>query len=153
MSNFSHTHVRPRAREALGLDEIGRLLLPGPLNSISDVPRVMVGQARTISGDPKLATSEEEKMKVVRCGVTVISTPDILERPLMAGVAALQGSGELTGCVLWTSCGKESPNASKMAGLISSTNPATLRTLFSSLGPETLVKCTTRLYARILWTS
>ncbi|KAJ7785220.1 L-aminopeptidase/D-esterase [Mycena maculata] len=85
---------RPRARD-VGI-VIGELLCPGPLNSITDVPRVKVGMAEKILGD--LSTPDEKKRKkIVRAGVTLIGTDDIESVPLFAGVAALQGSGELTG--------------------------------------------------------
>ncbi|KAJ7619306.1 L-aminopeptidase/D-esterase [Roridomyces roridus] len=75
---------RPRARD-LGII-VGDLLSPGPLNSITDVPRVKVGMAEKFLGD-----------KIVRAGVTLIGTDDIDTVPLFAGIAVMQGSGELTG--------------------------------------------------------
>ncbi|KAJ7259163.1 peptidase family S58-domain-containing protein [Mycena haematopus] len=85
---------RPRARDA-GI-QIGDLLAPGPLNSITDVPRIKVGMTEKFFGDVS-SPDEEERKKIVRAGVTLIGTDDIEQVPLFAGVASLQGSGELTG--------------------------------------------------------
>src|SRR5215470_18291663 len=70
----------PRPRE-LGV-RIGALE-PGPSNSIADVDGVRVGHVTAWSDDP-----------VARTGVTAI-VPSSL--PLPAGVAVLNGAGELTG--------------------------------------------------------
>jgi D-aminopeptidase len=80
----------PRARpRALGVD-VGELTT-GPLNAITDVPGVTVGHVTCWSDDP-----------VARTGVTAI-LPDSLEgvfhRPPAAGVAVLNGVGELTGAL------------------------------------------------------
>ncbi|KAJ7032383.1 D-aminopeptidase [Mycena alexandri] len=85
---------RPRARD-IGI-QIGDLLSPGRLNSITDVPRIIVGMSEKIQGDVS-STDEEERQKIVRAGVTLIGTTDIEKVPLFAGVGTLQGSGELTG--------------------------------------------------------
>src|SRR5687767_12020812 len=77
---------RTRPRE-LGID-LGELPV-GPLNAITDVPGVMVGHVTCWSDAP-----------VARTGLTAI-LPDSLEgvfhRPPAAGVAVLNGVGELTG--------------------------------------------------------
>ena len=77
---------RPRPR-ALGVD-LGELPT-GALNAITDVPGVRVGHVTCWGDDP-----------VARTGVTAI-LPDTLEntfhRPPAAGVAVLNGVGELTG--------------------------------------------------------
>jgi D-aminopeptidase len=57
---------------------VGRLD-PGPRNSITDVPGVLVGHAQSESGQ--------------RTGVTVVAPPSL---PAPAGVAAINGVGELT---------------------------------------------------------
>ncbi|KAJ7154861.1 peptidase family S58-domain-containing protein [Mycena crocata] len=85
---------RPRARD-VGI-QIGHLLAPGPLNSITDVPRLKVGMAQKFGGDVT-TPDEDERKKIVRMGVTLIGTDDIETVPLFAGVGVLQGTGELTG--------------------------------------------------------
>ncbi|KAJ7185209.1 peptidase family S58-domain-containing protein [Mycena filopes] len=92
--NWSPTMNRPRARD-IGI-HIGSLLSPGPLNSITDVPRVIVGMSERIEGDVT-STDEEERQKIVRAGVTLIGTADIHKVRPFAGIGTLQGSGELTG--------------------------------------------------------
>ena len=71
-------------------------LPPGPLNAITDVPGVRVGQV-TVWRDPSLGDDG-----VARTGVTTV-VPDPLEamfrRPLAAGTAVLNGAGELTGSI------------------------------------------------------
>jgi D-aminopeptidase len=57
---------------------IGRLE-PGPRNAITDVPGVLVGHIQAVGGD--------------RTGVTVVAPPSL---PARAGVATLNGVGELT---------------------------------------------------------
>ncbi len=69
-------------------------LLPGPLNSITDVAGVRVGHATLIEGDGRL----EVGVGPVRTGVTVILPPGpIWDQPLFAGCHRLNGNGELTG--------------------------------------------------------
>lgn len=79
-------HPRRRPRD-LGVD-VGELPT-GPLNAITDVPGLTVGHVTCWSEDP-----------VARTGVTAI-LPDSLEAvfhaPPAAGVAVLNGVGELTG--------------------------------------------------------
>ncbi|MFL5870810.1 MAG: P1 family peptidase [Solirubrobacterales bacterium] len=58
---------------------VGRLE-PGARNAVTDVPGVRVGQAQAASGE--------------RTGVTVVAPPDL---PARAGVATVNGTGELTG--------------------------------------------------------
>ena len=65
-----------RWREFAG--PVGRLD-PGPRNAITDVPGVRVGQAQAASGE--------------RTGVTVVAPPSL---PALAGVATVNGTGELT---------------------------------------------------------
>jgi D-aminopeptidase len=81
---------RPRARE-LGLT-FGRYLT-GPQNAITDVPGVRVGQVTVWADDER---------GIARTGVTAI-VPDavrsMFERPMAAGMAVLNGAGELTGSV------------------------------------------------------
>ncbi|KAF7325564.1 hypothetical protein MKEN_00405900 [Mycena kentingensis (nom. inval.)] len=85
---------RPRARD-IGV-VIGEYLQPGPLNAITDVPRVKVGAHEKFLGDTS-STDEEERKKIVRAGVTLIAVDDITTKPVFAGLGVLQGSGELTG--------------------------------------------------------
>ena len=64
----------------------------GPGNSITDVPGVVVGQVTVRRDDPAVA----------RTGVTVIlpkPVKELLERPVPAGTAVLNGAGELTGSI------------------------------------------------------
>lgn len=77
---------RPRAR-ALGIAPAGR---PGPANAITDVAGVEVGYATLIEGDR------------VRTGVTAIHPRGRAAPgdPCAAGVAVLNGNGEMTG-VSW----------------------------------------------------
>jgi D-aminopeptidase len=65
-----------RWREVAG--PVGRIP-PGPRNSITDVPGVRVGHAQAGSGEPS--------------GVTVVAPPSL---PAAAGVATINGAGELT---------------------------------------------------------
>ena len=81
---------KPRARD-LGVPFDGA---PGPLNAITDVPGVLVGQATLISGNGRLVVGQGP----VRTGVTAIlprgrATGD----PVMAGWFTLNGNGEMTG--------------------------------------------------------
>ena len=83
---------RPRARE-LGV-RIGRLD-PGPLNAITDVAGVRVGQTTIVRGEGKLVVGEGP----VRTGVTVVLPRDDERRhePVFAGYHRLNGNGEMTG--------------------------------------------------------
>jgi D-aminopeptidase len=65
-----------RWREIAG--PVGRIE-PGPRNSIADVPGIRVGHAQAASGE--------------RTGVTVVAPPTL---PARAGVATVNGTGELT---------------------------------------------------------
>ncbi len=77
----------PRARD-LGIPFDGT---PGPLNAITDVPGVTVGQTTVIEN---LAGN-----KAIRTGVTAILPRgmDTLQRPAFAGTFVLNGNGEMTG--------------------------------------------------------
>ena len=69
----------------------------GPHNAITDVPGVRVGHVTCWSDDP-----------VARTGVTAIlptSLEDLFQRPPAAGVAVLNGCGELTGSISITELG------------------------------------------------
>jgi D-aminopeptidase len=84
---------RPRARD-IGL-RIG-LLPPGPTNSIVDVADVTVGHATVWRDEP----GPPDGRGVARTGVTVISPHrigDALQYRYPAGVAVLNGAGEMTG--------------------------------------------------------
>jgi D-aminopeptidase len=77
----------PRARD-LGVPFDGE---PGPLNAITDVAGVTVGQTTIIEDLPD--------GRAVRTGVTAVLPRgrDTLERPVFAGWFALNGNGEMTG--------------------------------------------------------
>jgi D-aminopeptidase len=65
-------------------------LPPGRLNSVTDVPGVSVGHVTVWRDEPSVA----------RTGITVVlpAPPDqLFDEPLAAGVAVLNGAGELTG--------------------------------------------------------
>jgi D-aminopeptidase len=85
-------HVsKPRARD-LGVPFDG---LPGPLNAITDVAGVTVGQTTLISGDGKLRIGQGP----VRTGVTAVLPrgKDSMTIPVFAGWWSLNGNGEMTG--------------------------------------------------------
>jgi D-aminopeptidase len=78
----STTQAEGRARD-LGIPFEGR---PGPLNAITDIPGVEVGQKTLIEGDR------------VRTGVTVIFPRGHADpRPVYGGFFDLNGNGEMTG--------------------------------------------------------
>jgi D-aminopeptidase len=68
---------------------------PGPLNAITDVAGVTVGQTTLIRGDGPLVVGEGP----VRTGVTVVCPrgADRRREPVFAGCHRLNGNGELTG--------------------------------------------------------
>jgi D-aminopeptidase len=68
---------------------------PGPLNAITDVPGVRVGQTTLIAGDGPLVVGQGP----VRTGVTVVAPrePDRWTEPVYAGCHRLNGNGEMTG--------------------------------------------------------
>jgi len=68
---------------------------PGPLNAITDVAGVRVGQTTIIEGDGPLVVGRGP----VRTGVTVV-VPHMVDRwrePVFAGCHRLNGNGEMTG--------------------------------------------------------
>ena len=75
---------KPRARD-LGVPFDGA---PGPLNAITDIPGVEVGETTIISG---------EGSKAVRTGVTVVLPRGKKWDPVFAGYYAGNGFGDLTG--------------------------------------------------------
>ncbi len=84
---------KPRARD-LGVPFDGT---PGPLNALTDVPGIEVGQVTLISGEGRRGVTKD----VVRTGLTAIlprgrNSAD----PVAAGCYALNGNGEMTG-TLW----------------------------------------------------
>lgn len=82
-------HVRARA---LGL-RLGQLE-PGPLNAITDVPGVKVGQVTVMRGDGALHPGQGP----VRTGVTVVvPREDVWHNKVPAGAFVLNGTGEMTG--------------------------------------------------------
>src|SRR6476661_5530035 len=82
---------RLRAR-ALGI--VVGSYTPGPLNAITDVAGVTVGQTTLISGDGLLKPG----LGPVRTGVTVvIPRDDVWHKKVPAGAFVLNGTGEMTG--------------------------------------------------------
>ncbi len=83
----------PRARaRALGI--VVGSYEPGPLNAITDVAGVMVGQTTLISGEGPLNPG----LGPVRTGVTVvIPRDDVWHKKVPAGSFVLNGTGEMTG--------------------------------------------------------
>lgn len=81
---------KPRARD-LGVPFDGT---PGPLNAITDVSGVLVGDTTLISGEGKLIVGKGP----VRTGVTaVLPRGKNFDDAVMAGWWALNGNGEMTG--------------------------------------------------------
>jgi L-aminopeptidase/D-esterase-like protein len=82
---------KPRARD-LGVPFPGN---PGPLNAITDVAGVEVGETTLISGSGKLIVGSGP----VRTGVTAILPrgKDAPLNPVFAGWSTLNGNGEMTG--------------------------------------------------------
>jgi L-aminopeptidase/D-esterase-like protein len=84
------SQAKPRARD-LGVPFDGN---PGPLNAISDVKGVEVGETTLISGDGPLKVG----IGPVRTGVTAILPRGRDSRdPVFAGYFSLNGNGEMTG--------------------------------------------------------
>ena len=82
--------AKPRARD-LGVPFDGT---PGPLNAITDISGVEVGQVTLISGEGKLVVGSGP----VRTGVTVIHPRGRASTdPVFASWFALNGNGEMTG--------------------------------------------------------
>jgi len=83
--------VKPRARD-LGVPFDGA---PGPLNAITDVPGVLVGNTTLISGEGKLQVGKGP----IRTGVTAVLPrgKDSMNNPVFAGWWSLNGNGEMTG--------------------------------------------------------
>jgi D-aminopeptidase len=82
--------AKPRVRD-LGVPFDGT---PGPLNAITDISGVEVGQVTLISGEGKLVVGSGP----VRTGVTVILPRGRASTdPVFAGWFALNGNGEMTG--------------------------------------------------------
>ncbi len=86
--------ARARARDA-GIT-IGDLP-PGPLNAITDVAGVRVGQTTLIEGEGPLVVGQVP----VRTGVTVVlpREGDLGGDPVFAGCHVLNGNGEMTGTI------------------------------------------------------
>jgi len=86
---------RARARD-LGIT-IG-VLPTGPANAITDVPGILVGHSTVWRDEPDPPTGRG----VARTGVTAIvpgSAAGVMAEPLGAGVAVLNGAGELTSAI------------------------------------------------------
>ena len=85
-----HSQTPPRARD-LGVDFDG---IPGPLDAITDVKGVEVGDTTLISGDGPLVVG----VGPVRTGVTVVFARGKADTdPVYAGWFAQNGNGEMTG--------------------------------------------------------
>lgn len=83
----SAANDKPRARD-LGVPFTGN---PGAWNAITDVPGVEVGYVTLIEG---------ESAKAVRTGVTaILPRGHASAAPLFAGMASLNGNGEMTGTI------------------------------------------------------
>ena len=82
---------KPRARD-LGVPFDGT---PGPLNAITDVEGVLVGQTTLISGDGKLVVGKGP----IRTGVTAVLPrgAESMQRFSFAGWYSQNGNGEMTG--------------------------------------------------------
>ncbi len=82
---------KPRARD-LGVPFDGT---PGPLNAITDVKGVEVGQVTLVSGEGKLQVGKGP----VRTGVTAVLPrgKDSMNNPVFAGWFSQNGNGEMTG--------------------------------------------------------
>lgn len=90
-STASVDQIRVRAR-ALGVN-LGQLQT-GPLNAITDVPGVKVGQVTLTRGDGPLQPGQGP----IRTGVTVIvPRDDVWHNKVPAGAFVLNGTGEMTG--------------------------------------------------------
>ena len=83
--------VKPRARD-LGVPFEGT---PGPLNAITDVAGVTVGETTLISGEGKLVIGKGP----VRTGVTAVMPrgQNSMADPVFAGWFSQNGNGEMTG--------------------------------------------------------
>jgi D-aminopeptidase len=87
---ISLSQSKPRARD-LGIPFEGT---PGPLNAITDVEGVEVGQTTIISGQGKLVAGEGP----VRTGVTaILPRGKMSDDPVFAAWSTLNGNGEMTG--------------------------------------------------------
>jgi D-aminopeptidase len=87
---WSLGQTKPRARD-LGIPFDGT---PGPLNAITDVSGVEVGDTTIISGSGKLVVGQGP----VRTGVTaILPRGKTMDDPVFAGWFSLNGNGEMTG--------------------------------------------------------
>jgi L-aminopeptidase/D-esterase-like protein len=66
---------------------------PGPLNAITDVNGIEIGQTTLISGEGKLVVGKGP----IRTGVTAILPRGKCYDPVCAGWYSLNGNGEMTG--------------------------------------------------------
>ena len=82
---------KPRARD-LGLDIPG---IPGPGNTLTDIPGVLIGVTTRIEGSGPLVPGQGP----IRTGVTAILPRGKIPepKPVWAGMYALNGNGEMTG--------------------------------------------------------
>jgi D-aminopeptidase len=90
ISLVAPAQTKPRARD-LGIPFDGT---PGPLNAITDVSGIEVGETTLISGSGKLEVGKGP----VRTGVTaVLPRGKTMTDPVFAGWFSLNGNGEMTG--------------------------------------------------------
>ena len=90
ISRIAAAQTKPRARD-LGIPFDGT---PGPLNAITDVSGIEVGDTTLISGSGKLEVGKGP----VRTGVTaVLPRGKTMTDPVFAGWFSLNGNGEMTG--------------------------------------------------------
>ena len=91
------SHAQERSAAKLRARDLGVPFdgTPGPLNAITDVSGVEVGQVTLISGEGKLQVGKGP----VRTGVTAILPrgKDSMSNPAFAGWFSLNGNGEMTG--------------------------------------------------------
>jgi D-aminopeptidase len=88
-TSLASAQQKPRARQ-LGIPFSGT---PGPLNAITDVAGVEVGQVTLIKGEGKLQVGRGP----IRTGVTAVLPRGKSSDPVMAAWWTLNGNGEMTG--------------------------------------------------------
>jgi D-aminopeptidase len=88
-TTLASAQQKPRARQ-LGIPFSGA---PGPLNAITDVAGVEVGQVTLIKGEGKLQVGRGP----IRTGVTAVLPRGKSSDPVMAAWWTLNGNGEMTG--------------------------------------------------------
>ncbi|MFQ6046782.1 MAG: P1 family peptidase [Gemmatimonadales bacterium] len=90
VSTGADAQTKPRARD-LGVPFEG---VPGPLNAITDVPRVLVGHATIVRGEGRRVIGAGP----VRTGVTaILPRGHEMQDPVFAAWFTMNGNGEMTG--------------------------------------------------------